>query len=73
MIVEVLPGAHVAEISAVAARHRYVDVRLRPRELVVGGAIAYDGEAWNHALVPENRLHQLDGMATILDLPLRRV
>lgn len=54
---EFLPRGDAGAIARFAASNRMVDMRLRPTEAVVsGGGIEFDGDAWNHALVPEEKL-----------------
>ncbi len=59
MFLEVLPGAHLADLEAFRDRHDLVDVRLGATEAVVGQAVVHDGLAWNHAFVPQERLAAL--------------
>ena len=56
---EVLPGAELAELERVRALAGYVDVRLSQWEAVVGDEIRFHELAWNHALVPTERVGQL--------------
>lgn len=53
---EVLPRAVFDELEAFRRRHDLIDVRLGLALAVVGEPITFDGDAWNHALVPTERL-----------------
>jgi FkbM family methyltransferase len=66
IFLEVLPDAHLAALEAFATAHGLVDVRMGPDEAVVNDRIRFDERAWNHALVPVERL------ATFLE-PLPRL
>lgn len=52
---EFLPRGDAAAIECFAGSNRMVDVRLRPTEAIVGGNVGFDGDAWNHALVPREK------------------
>ena len=56
---EVLPGSEVKAIEAVADRAGYIDCRLRAFDAVIGDAIQFDPDGWNHALVPAERADEL--------------
>ena len=58
VIVEVLPTSDVDALEAARASCGYVDVCLRPHEAVVGGAIAFDPDGWNHLFVPVEALDE---------------
>lgn len=53
---EFLPRGDAAAVERFAGSHRMIDVRLRPTEAIVGGGVEFDGDAWNHALVPEEKM-----------------
>lgn len=56
---EVLPAADLPALERERAAASYVDVRLSQWEAVVGDAIRFHELAWNHALVPAERVGQL--------------
>lgn len=63
---EVLPRADFGSLEAFRDTHGLVDVRLGPAAAVVNEPIAFDGAAWNHALVPEERLPSfLEGLGRL--------
>lgn len=59
---ELLPLGDAAGIEAWARERDLVDVRLRPRTYVAGGAPAFDEQAWNHMLVPRDRLAAVESV-----------
>ena len=63
VILEVLPTSDVDALESIRASCGFVDVCLRPHEAVVGGAIAFDPDGWNHLFVPSETLD--DGLALI--------
>lgn len=53
LFVEILPNpGREARIGAFKDSLGYVDYRLRPEVAIRSEAVAFDSEAWNHALVP---------------------
>ena len=52
VFIEILPRAELDSISAIQLELGYIDVRLRPTEAIIGEAIAFDPDGWNHMLVP---------------------
>lgn len=63
---ELLPQGDATGISAFSHAHGLVDVRLRHPEVVVGEPARFDPDAWNHALVPMERLTDwLDRVRTL--------
>ncbi len=57
LFVEVLPGADLPWLNHFIQRRRYVDVTLGPGRLATPrDAVAHDQGAWNHALVPREKL-----------------
>ncbi len=57
LFVEVLPGADLPWLNHFIRRRRYVDVTLGPGRLATPrDAVAHDPAAWNHALVPREKL-----------------
>jgi FkbM family methyltransferase len=56
VIVEVLPTSDVEALETVRASCDYVDVCLRPHDAVVGSAIAFDPDGWNHLFIPAEAL-----------------
>lgn len=55
---ELLPQGDAAGITGWAARRDLVDIRLLPTEAVVGHDPVFDPDAWNHLLIPAERLEQ---------------
>ncbi len=53
---EVLPRARTEELTALVKASEWLEVRLREDVLVIGEAVAFDPEAWNHAFVPREKL-----------------
>jgi FkbM family methyltransferase len=58
VIVEVLPTSDIDALEAARASCGYVDVCLRPHEAVVGSAIAFDPDGWNHLFIPVEALDE---------------
>jgi FkbM family methyltransferase len=57
IVLEALEGADFGGLSAFVARHNYVDVPLQSRErLSAQATVTYEKLAWNHALVPAEKL-----------------
>ena len=57
LFVEVLPGADLPWLNHFIRRRRYVDVTLGPGRLATPhDTVAHVPEAWNHALVPQEKL-----------------
>ncbi len=57
LFVEVLPNADLPWLNHFVRRRRYVDVKLGPGRLATPcDAVAHDPAAWNHALVPREKL-----------------
>jgi FkbM family methyltransferase len=56
VFVEVLHIADPEAIDGSRERADYVDIRLRPDRAIVGEKVQHDPEAWNHLLVPVERL-----------------
>jgi FkbM family methyltransferase len=57
LTVEALDSADFAGLSAFIARHNYVSVPLRnDRTLAAQATVTYEQHAWNHALVPAEKL-----------------
>ncbi|MBV8914306.1 MAG: FkbM family methyltransferase [Acetobacteraceae bacterium] len=57
IIIEALDRADFGELSAFIARHEYMDVPLRAGEtLTAQAAVTFEKHAWNHALVPAEKL-----------------
>jgi FkbM family methyltransferase len=53
---ELLPQGDAAGLAAWARERELVDIRLRPREAVVGDPPQFDPDAWNHMFVPVTAL-----------------
>ncbi len=57
VFVEVLPNADLPWLNHFIRRRRYVDVTLGPGRLATArDTVAHDPDAWNHALVPQEKL-----------------
>ncbi len=57
LFVEVLPNADLPWLNHFIRRRRYVDVTLGPGRLATPrDTVAHDPDAWNHALVPQEKL-----------------
>ncbi len=57
LFVEVLPNADLPWLNHFIRRRRYVDVKLGPGRLATPcETVAHDEAAWNHALVPREKL-----------------
>ncbi len=57
LFVEVLPSADLPWLNHFIRRRRYVDVKLGPGRLATPcDTVAHDPAAWNHALVPQEKL-----------------
>jgi len=63
VVIEVLPTSDVEALEAARASCGYVDVCLRPHDAVVGRAIGFDPDGWNHLFVPAEALDE--GMAVV--------
>jgi FkbM family methyltransferase len=63
VVVEVLPTSDIDALENIRAACDYVDVTLRPDDAVVGGAIAFDPDGWNHLFIPAEDLDQ--GLALV--------
>jgi len=63
VVVEVLPTSDTDALEQIRASCGYVDVCLRPQEAIVGRAIAFDDDGWNHLFVPAEALDE--GIALI--------
>ena len=57
LFIEVLKGAE--ELEAFRAQVGFVDVRLSVTEAVIGEAVRFDPESWNHLLCPPERLAEV--------------
>jgi FkbM family methyltransferase len=49
----------------------YVDVRLAPGQLVIGERVQHDPDAWNHLLVPAERLDEVLEIVHVVGLAVR--
>ncbi len=59
---EVLPQGDAAGIDEIRQQLHYVDIQLHPSHAVIGEAVAFASEAWNHLLVPEEKLDLVRGL-----------
>lgn len=71
VVCEVLPRGAMDELTAGLTETDYVDVRLRRDALVVSRTVEFDQDAWNHALVPCDKVPMLEEAANAIGLPLR--
>ena len=55
--------SHTDELTAFKERHTYVDVRLSDVEAIFGDAVRFDPLAWNHVLIPLDRVFAMADMA----------
>lgn len=65
---EVLAEGPHRQLDRLRCRYGMIDVRLRPRHYVLGEAVRFDPEAWNHILVPFERLTEIVGLLESLGL-----
>ncbi len=64
LFAEVLDHADFGTLSTFIARYGYLDVPLRARSMLTAQApITYESDAWNHAFVPAEKLHQFLSIA----------
>lgn len=56
VFVEVLHIGNPEAIDASRERADYVDIRLQPDRAIVGDKVRHDPQAWNHLLVPAEKL-----------------
>ena len=69
---EVLAPARRAAIGAFLHDVDYVDFRLRPDMAIHDGEVVFDNAAWNHALIPAERLAKFKAVCDACDLPMLR-
>ena len=65
---ELLPAGEPERITALARELDYVDGYLSPTEIVLGGVIEHHPDAWNHVLVPVERVGAFAGRARDIGL-----
>jgi FkbM family methyltransferase len=66
---ELLPNGQAAVIDAIRTAGDFVDVRLWPDRAVVGGRVRFDAAAWNHLMVPAERLTETLDLLKAAGLP----
>lgn len=67
VFLEVLPKGDITALEAIRREHGYTDIRLRPDGTVAGDPVRFDEDAWNHLLVPDERLaHWLPTVQSVL-------
>jgi FkbM family methyltransferase len=66
---ELLPNGQAAVIEAIRTARDFVDVRLWPDRAVVGDRIRFDAAAWNHLMVPAERLTEALDLLRAAGLP----
>lgn len=71
IFVELLPRAGFQMIQSLCDQHSFVDLRLRPTEVVRSTEIRFDPQGWNHLLVPRERLPALTSQLRSLGLSIR--
>lgn len=54
---EVLASGNLVGLEELRRRYELIDIRLRQVSAIVGAAISFDEAAWNHLLVPVERLN----------------
>lgn len=59
LVLELLPHADPAPLEARRSALGYVDIRLRPDTVVVGGPVVPDPDSWNHLWSPPERLDEV--------------
>jgi FkbM family methyltransferase len=71
VFLEVLPSGDSTAIEDLRVRLDYVDVRLRPSEALMGARVQFDGDAWNHLLVPAERAGEAQTILRENELEIR--
>jgi FkbM family methyltransferase len=66
---ELLPNGQAAVIDAIRTAGDFVDVRLWPDRAVVGDRVRFDAAAWNHLMVPAERLTEALDLLKAAGLP----
>jgi FkbM family methyltransferase len=67
---EVLPSGDVESIERIRQETNYVDMRLHRDEVIVGQAVSFDPDGWNHLLVPAEKLRAVEDLITRCGLRL---
>ncbi len=65
---EILEGAAHSGLDAFCSRCHLIDIRLRKQAVIVGDRITFDPEAWNHMLVPAERIGPVMGLLESLGI-----
>ena len=68
MFCEVLAEGPHRALEKLRRRYGLIDVRLRPREYVLGGPVRFDPDARNHMLLPVERVPQTAALLHSLGL-----
>jgi FkbM family methyltransferase len=66
---ELLPNGRAHVIDAIRTAGDFVDVRLWPDRAVVGDRVRFDAAAWNHLMVPAERLTEALDLLKAAGLP----
>jgi FkbM family methyltransferase len=59
IVLEVLPVGDLDALERFRQDHSYVDIRLRPDDVIVGEPVRFDPDGWNHVWTPAERLDQV--------------
>ena len=73
LVVEVLARAPLGELDEFRRTHDLVDVRISPGQFIIGDPVRFDPEAWNHLLLPRERLDDDLAALAALHIPMTRV
>lgn len=73
LVVEVLDRAPMSALDDFRHAHDLVDIRLNPGEFVIGDAVRWDPLAWNHLLVPRERLSEELDILAVLGVRMTRL
>ncbi len=69
---EVVGPAKRGPMNALLQNTGYMDFRLRPDMVIHDGEVLFDNEAWNHALIPIERLAKFKEICDSCGLPMFR-
>jgi FkbM family methyltransferase len=73
VFIEVLDKAQRHRIRHLAREMSYIDFRLRPDMAIHdGGEVLFDAQAWNHALIPIERLLKFQEVCSSCGIPMLR-
>ena len=68
---EVLPNGDAEGIERIRREADFVDLRLHRDEVIVGQAVSFDADGWNHLLGPAEKLRAVAELVTRCGLGLR--